>query len=141
MKIFLLALLFYSSLYATNALREAQKLGAETDYATAIAKAQQENKILVMVTVREGCRWCDRLVQKTLTQRRVKQTLKNYVTLIIDKDSAYPNIFKEDLFPSIFYIDAKSQKSIYTRVGYVDRESLLNDLSEASQIQKDLFED
>jgi len=141
MKTILLILLLGSGLFASNALKEAQKLGAESDYATAISKAQKENKILVMVVVQENCRWCDKLINQTLSEASVKKELEDYVTLIVDHDGIYPNIFKEDLFPAIFYIDAKSQKSIYTGVGYVDYKGLLSNLAEASETQEFLFED
>ncbi len=141
MKTILFILLLGSGLFASNALKEAQKLGAETNYVAAISKAQKENKILVMVVVQENCRWCDKLINRTLSKASVKKELENYVTLIVDQDGTYPNIFKEDLFPAIFYIDAKSQKSIYTGVGYVDEKGFLNNLAEASETQEFLFED
>jgi thioredoxin-related protein len=141
MKTILFMLLLGSGLFAGNALKEAQKLGAETDYATAISKAQKENKILVMVIVQENCRWCERLIDRTLSEASVKKELENYVTLIVDQGDTYPNIFKEDLFPAIFYIDAKSQKSIYTGVGYVDEKGFLSNLAESSETQEFLFED
>jgi thioredoxin-related protein len=134
-------MLLSSGLFASNALTEAKKIGAQTNYATAISKAQKENKILVMVIVHEHCRWCGRLIDRTLSEESVKKELKNYVTLIVDHDGTYPNVFKEDLFPAIFYIDAKSQKSIYTGVGYVDPEGFLRNLAEAKEAQEFLFED
>jgi len=139
MKIFLFILLLGTGLFASNALQEAQKLGVESNYATAIAKAQQENKILVMVIVKEGCGWCEKLVNRTLSEQSVKKELENYVTLIVDKDDTYPNVFKEDIFPSIFYIDSKSQRSIYSNIGYVGKKCFLNDLAESSKTQKELF--
>ena len=141
MKKFLLILLLGSGLFANNAYKEALKIGAETDYATAIVKAQKENKILVMVIVQENCRWCGRLIDRTLSEESVKKELENYVTLVVDNDASYPNVFKEDLFPAIFYIDANSQKSIYTNVGYIGVECFLNNLSESSKTQEFLFED
>jgi len=141
MKLFLLILLLGSGLFASNALQEAQKIGAESNYATAIAKAQKENKILVMVIVKENCHWCEKLVNKTLNEQGVKKELENYVTLIVDKDDTYPNVFNEDLFPSIFYIDPKSQRSIYSNIGYIGKKCFLNDLAESSKTQKELFSD
>ena len=141
MKTILCILLLASGLFASNAQTEAKKIDAETDYATAIAKAQKENKILVMVIVQEHCRWCERLIDRTFSDARVKKELENYVTLVVDDDGNYPNIFREDLFPVIFYIDPKSQKSIYTHVGYMEVASFLDSLIEASETREFLFED
>ena len=80
MKTILFMLLLGSGLFAGNVLKEAQKLGAESDYATAISKAQKENKILVMVVVQENCRWCDKLINRTLSEASVKKELENCLT-------------------------------------------------------------
>ena len=142
MKFFFITLLLSYALIASNALEEAKKIGAETDYATAIAKAQKEKKMLVMVIVKEDCRWCEKLVEKTLNEASVKKELdKNYITLIIDKDAEYPSVFIEDYFPSIFYIDYASQKSMYGNVGYVGKKCFFNDLHDAENIRKQLFEE
>jgi len=139
MKKVLLILLFATGLFASNALEDAQQLGAETNYAVALTKAQKSNKVLVMVIVKENCRWCERLVGKTLSNEKVKKELQNYVTLIVDRHAKYPNIFKEDFFPSISYIDPKSEKSIYTQVGYLDVNAFMDNLKEVSKTRELLF--
>lgn len=125
---------------ASNAMEAAQKLGAENRYKVALAKAQKENKILVMVIVKENCRWCDKLINRTLSDPSVKAELeKDYVSLIVDKNADYPKDFKENLFPSILYIDAKTQKSIFENVGYIDAKSFKNDLNSVLNTQKALY--
>ena len=138
MKIFLTILMLSYALMASTALEEAKKLGAESDYATAIAKAKKEKKMLVMVIVKEDCRWCERLINRTLSDESVKKELENYITLIIDKDADFPTTFTEDLFPSIFYIDDASEKSVYGNVGYVGTKCFFNDLNDAVSIRKEL---
>lgn len=139
MKLFLISLLFIGTLLATDAKEAAEKLGVENDFATALKKAETEKKMLVMVIVKEGCRWCDKLVYKTLEEPEVKETLNDYVTLIIDKDDEYPSNFKENFFPSIFYIDYNSQKSVYENVGYIGKKCFLNDLKESLKTRDELY--
>ena len=141
MKIFLTILMLSYALMASNALDEANKLGVESDYATALAKAQKEKKILVMVIVKEDCRWCEKLINKTLSEEGVQKELKNYITVIVDKDAKYPSQFTENFFPSIFYIDYTTQKSIYSNVGYVGKKCFLNDLHDAFSIHDQLFKE
>jgi thioredoxin-related protein len=125
---------------AVDAFQAAKKLGVESDYATAIAKARQENKMLVMVIVKENCRWCDKIIDRTLADETVKAHLKEgYVTLIVDKDDDFPGDFKENFFPSIFYIDAVTGKSVYENVGYVGTKCFLNDLNGASKTRDELY--
>jgi hypothetical protein len=141
MKVFLMALCLSYGLMASNALDEAKKLGVESDYASAILKAKKEKKMLVLVIVKENCRWCEKLVDQTLSQERVKKRLENYITVIVDKEDEYPNIFNEDFFPSIFYIDYNSEKSVYSNVGFVGEKCFLNDLNFSQESLDTLFGD
>ena len=141
MKLFLMIFMLTYGLIASSALDEAKQLGVESDYATAIAKAQKEKKILVMVIVKENCRWCEKLVKNTLSEEGVQKELENYITVIVNKDDKYPNQFIENFFPSIFYIDYTTQKSVYSNVGYVGRKCFLNDLHDAFRIHKELFKE
>ena len=140
MRLFFLSLVSSCLLMASNAMEAAQKLGVQNSYEVAVAKAQQENKMLVMVIVKENCRWCDKLINRTLSDASVKERLdKDYVTLIVDKDAPYPNDFKENFFPSIFYIDAKTQKSVYENVGYIGAKCFKNDLKSAWETRQELY--
>lgn len=128
-----------TSLFAGNAKDAAAHLGAENSYSTAIEKAKAQKKIVMMVIVKEHCRWCDKLVNRTLSDEKVKKPLEDFVTLVVDQHDAYPKQFREDIFPSIFYIDPKSEKSVYSNVGYVGTKCLLNDLNSAQSTYDTLF--
>ena len=138
MRRFLLLILFTYSLFAGNAKEEAALLGAENDFAAAMQKVKKEKKMLVMVIVKKNCHWCQKLIETTLSDREVKERLQNDVLLIVDKNDAYPDRFKVTLFPSIFYIDGSSQKSVYENVGYIDKTSFLSDLKDAYE-KRDAF--
>ncbi|MCB4743656.1 MAG: thioredoxin family protein [Sulfurovum sp.] len=126
---YLMIFLFSSFLLATDATQAAKQLGVQHSYATAIAKAKAKKRMLVMVLVKEHCRWCHKLVKHTLADKKVKARLKkDYVTLIVDKDDTYPVVFKRSFFPSILYIDPNTEKNIYENVGYIGPEYFLNDL-------------
>ena len=140
MKLFLILILFAATLFATDAKEAAKKLGMENNFAAALKKAENEKKILVMVVVKEGCRWCDKLVYRTFAAPEVKNELKKYITLIIDKDANYPKDFKGNFFPSIYYIDYTSHKSIYENIGYVGKKDFLTDLNESLKTRNALYE-
>ncbi len=135
MKAILISLLLTYGLMATDAIEAAKKLGVENNYATAIKKAKSEKKILVMVIVKENCRWCEKLINKTLSEETVKNRLENYITLIVDKNDDFPSEFRENFFPSIFYIDYSTQKSVYSNVGFVGKPCFLNDLNGSLEIR------
>ena len=140
MKLFLLSILLVSALFATNAKETAKQLGVENNYMQAIKKAKAEKKMLVMVIVKEHCRWCNKLINRTLKDNEVQEELKKYVTLIIDKNDQFPKEFKENFFPSIFYIDYDSQKSVYENVGYIGKRCFLNDLKESLKTRNALYQ-
>jgi thioredoxin-related protein len=140
LKLFLISIFLLSTLFATDAKEAAKNMGAENDFATAMNKAHNEKKMLVMVIVKENCRWCDKMVNRTMADSEVKEILKkNYVTLIIDRDDDFPSEFKENFFPSIFYIDYSSQKSIYENIGYVGKKCFLNDLNMSLKTRNELY--
>ena len=141
MKLFLLSLMLTYGLIATDAMDAAKKLGVENNYAEAIAKAQKEKKMLVMVIVKKNCRWCDKLVNQTLSDERVKKILeKDFITLIVDRNARFPSEFRENFFPSVFYIDYTTQKSVYENIGFVGTKCFLNDLAGALKTWNALYE-
>ena len=139
LKTLLFILLFASTLFSADAKDAAFMLGAEDNYKSALEKAKNENKVLVMVIVKEHCRWCDRLVKRTLSDEKVKKPLEDFVMLVVDKDDSYPNQFKEELFPSIFYVDPVSERSVYSNVGFVGTKCFLNDLNTSLSAYDTLF--
>lgn len=139
-RLFLLSVLAASVVFGVGAREEAQFLGAETNFKTALAKAKAQKKMLVMVVVKENCRWCSRLVHHTMGDPDVKGVLdKNYVTVILDRYDHYPKVFTEDFFPSIFYIDYSTGESVYENVGYIGKKCFLNDLKGAEKTRKSLY--
>jgi thioredoxin-related protein len=140
MKLFFMILLLTYGAMATDAIEAAKKLGAENNYATAIQKAKTEKKLLVMVIVQENCRWCEKLIDKTLNEETVRHKLENYIMLIVDKNDDFPSDFKENLYPSIFYIDYSTQKSVYSNVGFVGIPCFLNDLNGSLEIRNSRYE-
>ena len=132
-------MLLVCTLFATNAKEAAKELGVENDYAAAMAKAKSEKKMLVLVIVKENCRWCDKLLSRTFADPEVKDELRNYVTVVIDRNGEFPDEFRENFFPSMFYIDYSSEKSVYENVGYIGKKCFLNDLRESLKTRNELY--
>ena len=127
-------------LFAMDATQAAQRIQAETHYSIAIKKATEEKKIVVMVMVKEHCRWCQKLIKHTLLTPAVQARLKDFITLIVDKEGDYPTRFKADFFPSIVFIDYHTQKSIYEQIGYINSIHFLEELQEIEQTYHSLYE-
>ena len=140
MRLILLSILLVHALFASNAKEDAVYLGAENIFSVAIEKAKNEKKMLVMVIVKENCRWCDKLVKRTLAEEEVKEARKDYTLVIVDRNADFPKHFKEDIFPSIFYIDASTQKTVYESVGYIGKKCFLNDLNQSLATRNEYYD-
>ncbi len=140
MRTLLLLLCLTLGLLGSDAAKEAAFLGVQTHYAAALSKAKKEQKILLMIVVKENCPWCHRLIHRTLGSDKIKPLLnRSFVTLVIDRHDSYPSTFNEDFFPAIFYVDPESQQSIYEEIGYVGVKAFLDDMQTAKQMQKSLY--
>ncbi len=140
LRLFLLSVLFVSVLFGSGAREEARFLGAETNFQKALEKAKAQKKMLVMVVVKENCRWCSRLVHRTMGDPDVRAVLsQKYVTLVLDRHDDYPKVFTEDFFPSIFYIDYSTGQSVYENVGFIGKKCFLNDLKGAEKTRESLY--
>ncbi|CAI6143617.1 MAG: hypothetical protein SPLUMA1_SPLUMAMAG1_01445 [uncultured Sulfurimonas sp.] len=82
----ILILLFLSfSLFAANVDDFTKEMSFERDYITALHKAKQENKILIMVVGADYCPWYRKFERKTLNSSLLKSRLQTEViTLIVD---------------------------------------------------------
>ena len=131
MKYIMMILALSLSLMAADAAKAAKELGVYNNYDIAIQKAKSENKLMVLVVVWDPCRACDKLVKKTLSNDMVKNRLKDQVTVILDYKDQMPKAFHIKMAPKIFYIDPKTEKSVWESMGAVSIETFMDDLKEA----------
>ncbi len=126
MKILILSLLIICNVMAITAKDAAWVLNAQTDLHKALKQAKQEKKEMVLLlVVKDGCEWCEKMVHETMKNPNVKNALIDTVVVIIDNKSDHAKKYKTTLTPSVFFIDPKTEKSIYTHVGYEKAGSFL----------------
>lgn len=137
MKTLIILLCLVSSLFAISSVDAAFVLGFHEDYPTALAQAQEEKKLLVLVVIKDPCPYSERMVHSTLSDPQVTQSLKDFVPVIVDKDSPLPSQFEADLFPTIFFIDPKKESGILKRIGYHSTKQFLEDVKEVLTLYKE----
>ena len=126
MKTLILSLLLICNVMAITAKDAAWVLNAQTDLHKALKQAKQENKDMVLLlVVKDGCEWCEKMVHETMQNRNIKDALSDAIIVIIDSKSDLAKKYKTTLTPSVFFIDAKTEKSVYTQVGYEKAGSFL----------------
>ena len=137
MKYIVMILVLSISLMAADAAKSAKALGMYNNYNKALQKAKSENKLMVLVVVWDPCRACNKLVKETLSNDIVKNSLKDHVTAILDYKDKMPEEFHIKMAPKIFYINPKTEKSVWESMGAVSIETITDDFKEALEMFKE----
>ena len=114
----ILATLFLGlSLYANS---ESVALGYLSNFDEAIAKAKKENKMVMLIMIKDGCPWCKKLEERVLLQEEVKKRIqKEFVAVLLNRDkSVYPKYYQTKYTPTTYFIDANTEEEIWSQVGY-----------------------
>lgn len=136
MKVFVVLLSLVYTLFAISAVDAAFVLGFHEEYPTALVQAKKENKMLVLIIIKDPCPYSERMVYDTLSNPKVTEALKGFVCVIVDQHTPLPSAFKAEIVPMTFFIDPKNEGWIGERVGYIPTEQFLDDLKEAYRLFK-----
>ena len=136
MKIFLVLVALISSLMAADAESAAMELDYYENFDKALLVAKKENKLLMLVMVQDPCPFCDKLIENTLSDAKVKAELKDVVCVVIDKTGKYPEAFKTSFVPRTYFLDSKKEKIVAEALGYAKRDHFLMTIDEAKESQK-----
>ncbi len=137
MKAVIMFALMVCNLMAISASEAAWVLDAQTDLTKALQKAKAENKMVLLVVVKDDCNWCEKMVHETLKDKDIQDNLSNMITVIVDINGKLPNDFKVTRTPSMFFIDAKKEKSVFENVGYVKKGAFLIDIISANEMMEE----
>jgi len=129
---FLLLLTFLSADHISDI---ALSLGYQTKFTTALQKAKNENKLLMMVVVSNYCPWCRKFESTTLQNSNISKAIKkDFIPLLINKDSAvYPQGYKVPGVPSVFFINPTNETTLWRSFGYKTSSEFTKTLSTAKQ--------
>jgi len=103
----------------------------EKDMPSAFAKAKKENKIVLVMAVSQGCKWCEKMKAETLSDKKVLDKLKEYVLVMADRETVKE---REQLppfkhVPIIFFMTYQKEELDNLR-GYFDKDDFLSYLNE-----------
>lgn len=134
-RILLLSAFLLSTIHAINAEEAVWLLDAQTELDKAFEMAQKEKKPMVLlVIIKDGCIWCERMVNETLKDKKVKEQLNDLsITVIKDFDEKRPSEYNATLTPTLFFIDAKKKNILQKIVGYEKSGSFLMDIVSAEE--------
>jgi len=97
------------------------------DYQSALLKAKQENKEIVLFFTADWCSNCTRMKEETLSSSKVKEALNKYIYLEINTDSSKDLVEKYQIqgIPSYFKIDSNENK-LNNGEGFINESKFLN---------------
>ena len=103
----------------------------EKDMPSAFSKAKKEHKVVLVMAVSQGCKWCEKMKDETLSDKKVLDKLKNYILVMADRET---KLEREQLppfkhVPIIFFMNSKKEELDNLR-GYFDKEDFLTYLNE-----------
>lgn len=131
MKRLLILLLTALSLYANEASVAAKKLGYLNSFDEAIAKAKKENKMVMLVLVRDGCPWCKRMEEGTFNDSFITDETKNFVNALVDKNDPMPEDFRTPVVPVVYFVNPNTKEILWDLVGYKNVGDFLEDIEHA----------
>jgi len=138
MKAMMMFILSVCMLMAVNAEQAAKSLGYGTSYAEALKKAKKEDKMVMLIIVKEHCRYCEKLVKKTLVHPEVEIEAEAFVPVIMEQDSDLPEALSPKRVPMTFFIDPKTEKSVWEVIGFEESMEFVRSMEEAKTLQKEL---
>lgn len=137
MKTFLLLFTFVFTLFGAQIDEFATNMGYLRDYDQALKVAQKENKPLMLVMVGDYCPWCRKFERKTLQREAIALNVnKNFIALIVDRNhdkGKYPQELYAKRIPTVYFIEPKTQSTVFESLGYVKKEEFQETMSEAMQ--------
>jgi thioredoxin-related protein len=101
--------LFLILLFSTLALSAAD-LKWEKDIASAVERGIKEQKPLMVLVTKNGCRWCDVLKQKTLKDPKIVTILnRDFIVYegVVDEGTVPPSLMTQGT-PATWFIKGKS---------------------------------
>jgi len=132
MKTLLLSLILICNLMAITVEDTAWVLDAQTSMEKAYQKAKTEKKDLLMLLIIESsCEWCEKMVHRTLRDENIRSALSDMVIVVADFNSPEAKEHNATLTPSIYFIDVKTKKTVYSVIGYEKPGSFMIDIVSA----------
>ncbi|MDY0232677.1 MAG: thioredoxin family protein [Sulfurimonas sp.] len=135
MKILISLILMFTLGLSAQIDEFASEVNYSRDYAQALQIAKEQNKLIMFVAVGDYCPWCKKFERKTLNSKEIKARVSGeFVPLIIDRVSdkgKYPEEFYAQVVPTVFFINPKTQKSVFESMGYMKPSDFSSDLDSA----------
>jgi len=106
-----------------------------TDVDSGFNRAQKEHKNVIIMVGEDSCRWCTKMKEGTLTDKRIQKVLKDYILVSIkrsDKEAVKVVPEFDGNIPSFFFMNEKKE-TIEPVVGYFKADDFLTYIKEIGE--------
>lgn len=104
------------------------------DYASALAEANEDGKLLMIDVYTEWCGPCKMLDSDTFPKKEVVDKSANFVMLKLDAEKGQgPDVAKKfgvDAYPTILFVDGKGNL-VHTTLGFVEAPVMVQEMDKA----------
>jgi thioredoxin-related protein len=140
MKYIILTLIISTSLFSVQN-NELVNVDWQENYKTALNKAKNTNKLLLVFITSKDCKFCEKLKNTTLKEPEIVNKInQKYSSVIVMKDrDPFPKKLNAKATPILYFLD-KNEKIIDYSVGYwdkVDFKYILKDVEKRLAKRKD----
>lgn len=95
------------------------------DLEPAYKKAIELNKKVLLFVYSDGCHWCEKMKETTLSDKDVKEFIESrYIFIMSDNTTKFDTNF----FPTTYIIEPKDKSIIYEMAGFRDSETFMDEL-------------
>ncbi|MCF6200965.1 MAG: DUF255 domain-containing protein [Hydrogenimonas sp.] len=110
----------------------------EGSYESALKRAKEQGKPMLILVVSEHCRWCHKLEEETLADPNVENFInRRFVPLLLDREKdSYPSFIKARAVPTTIYLTPDEKMLIKPVEGYWDPLDYMSDLKLAVRVFK-----
>ena len=134
MKILMIMLGLVSFIDGAHIDKFASEMNYSRDYASALAQAKKEKKLLMILVVGDYCPWCKKFERKTMKRADVDAVVKeDFVPLILDKykdKGKYPDKFYSPVIPSVYFVNPQGEEILHQAVAYMKKDEFLDNLDD-----------
>jgi len=127
-RVYLTIFIYLTLLSVTNL--SAQELKWESDLAVAFEKSSSQKRPLLIFIEQEHCRWCKKMMSKTLGDDDISKRLEKFVLVKLDRNDIDMDDLPPVKFAPTIYLFSQKKELLVTVAGYYVVEDFDSDLDD-----------
>ncbi len=132
-------------LFLTVSIIYANHVKWQGNYDKALQQAREQNKVLMVLLIKNNCKKCKNIVQNLFTNKTyIEELNKNVISVIviIDNKHSFPiEMYWSNEYPTLFFVDSSNEIFIhkpFINITQKDIQNILSDIrhNKSSKVNK-----